>query len=413
MLTELRIKNFAIIDQLALNFEAGLITFTGETGAGKSIILDALDTLLGSRADSTFVRSGVEYALVEATFTVPPAVSQPVHAILTQEELLDDPKSVMLGREIRRDSRNIARVNGRIVNVSVLRAIGQHLVDLHGQSEHLSLLNVHQHLQLLDRYTDIKESSDQYKTSYRQWSADQRELKSLRKREQETAQRIDLLTYQVAEIEAAKRNLPERIFQQEYMAEFLEDAGQVFRRVIDATTAEPRESGDGVSVGVDWGKHEDFTVISVVDRDGRMVGWERFNQIDYTVQLGRLEAVIDRYAPSQIVAESNSMGEPLVEQLQRRYGNVTGFKTTNQSKATLIEDLALAFERGEVAIFNEPVLVNELQAFEMSRLPSGMIRYAAPQGMHDDTVISLALAWHGLKRLRPAVLERTSNPFYG
>ncbi len=204
MLTELRIKNFAIIDQLTLNFEAGLITFTGETGAGKSIILDALDTLLGSRADSTFVRSGVEYALVEATFTIPPAVSQPVHTILAQEELLDDPKSVVLGREIRRDSRNIARVNGRIVNVSVLRAIGQHLVDLHGQSEHLSLLNVHQHLRLLDRYTDIKESSDQYKTSYRQWSADQRELKSLRKREQETAQRIDLLTYQAAEIEAAK-----------------------------------------------------------------------------------------------------------------------------------------------------------------------------------------------------------------
>jgi len=204
MLTELRIKNFAIIDQLALNFEAGLITFTGETGAGKSIILDALDTLLGSRADSTFVRSGVEYALVEATFTIPPAVSQPVHAILAQEELLDDPKSVVLGREIRRDSRNIARVNGRIVNVSVLRAIGQHLVDLHGQSEHLSLLNVHQHLRLLDRYTDIKVCSDQYKISYRQWSTDQRELKSLRKREQETAQRIDLLTYQAAEIEAAK-----------------------------------------------------------------------------------------------------------------------------------------------------------------------------------------------------------------
>jgi DNA repair protein RecN (Recombination protein N) len=204
MLTELRIKNFAIIDQLALNFEAGLITFTGETGAGKSIILDALDTLLGSRADSTFVRSGVEYALVEATFTIPPTISQPVHAILAQEELLDDPKSVVLGREIRRDSRNVARVNGRTVNVSVLRAIGQHLVDLHGQSEHLSLLNVHQHLQLLDRYTDIKESSDQYKTSYRQWRADQHELKSLRIREQETTQRIDLLTYQVAEIEAAK-----------------------------------------------------------------------------------------------------------------------------------------------------------------------------------------------------------------
>lgn len=216
-----------------------------------------------------------------------------------------------------------------------------------------------------------------------------------------------------AEIEAARRNLPERIFKQEYEAEFLEDAGQVFRKVIDAATAEPRESGDGCVIGVDWGKHEDFTVVTVLDQDGRMVKWERFNQIDYTVQLGRLESIISNYRSSRVVAESNAMGEPLVEQLHRKYGNVTGFRTTNQSKATLIEDLALAFERGEVAIFNEPVLVNELQAFEMNRLPSGMIRYAAPQGMHDDTVISLALAWHGLRRLRPAVLERASNPFYG
>jgi len=204
MLTELRIKNFAIIDQLALKFDAGLITFTGETGAGKSIILDALDTLLGSRADTTFVRSGDEYALIEATFTIPPSVSIPIHAILAREELLDDLNSVVLGREIHRDSRNIARINGRTVSVSLLRSIGQYLIDLHGQSEHLSLLNLKQHLPLLDRYTDIKEASDQYGHSYRQWRAIQNELKSLRRNEQETAQRIDLLTYQVAEIEASR-----------------------------------------------------------------------------------------------------------------------------------------------------------------------------------------------------------------
>jgi len=204
MLTELRIKNFAIIDQLALKFEAGLITFTGETGAGKSIILDALDTLLGSRADSTYVRSGDEYALIEATFTIPPSVSKPIHAILSSEELLDDPNCVVLGREIHRDSRNVARINGRNVSVGLLRAIGQHLVDLHGQSEHLSLLNVKQHLPLLDRFTDIKEASNQYGISYRQWHTIQNELKSLRRNEQEMAQRVDLLTYQIAEIEAAK-----------------------------------------------------------------------------------------------------------------------------------------------------------------------------------------------------------------
>lgn len=215
------------------------------------------------------------------------------------------------------------------------------------------------------------------------------------------------------EIAEAKRTLPERIFRQEYMAEFIEDSGTVFRRVLEAATATPRSRGKCAAIGVDWGKHDDFTVLTAIDPEGRMIAWDRFNQIDYTVQLGRLGAMIDQYQPDHIVPEMNSMGEPLVEQLQRRYGNVHGFQTTNQSKAQIIEDLVLAFERGDISIFNEPVLINELQAFEMDRLPSGMIRYAAPQGIHDDAVISLGLAWHGLKRLKTAALELSANPFYG
>ena len=215
------------------------------------------------------------------------------------------------------------------------------------------------------------------------------------------------------EIDEAQRTLPERIFRQEYLAEFIEDSGTVFRRVREATTATPKKRSACAAIGIDWGKHNDFTVLTAIDPDGRMIAWDRFNQIDYAVQLGRLEAMIDQYQPRMIVPEMNSMGEPLVEQLQRKHGNVHGFRTTNQSKAQLVEDLVLAFERGEIGIFDEPILVNELQAFELDRLPSGMIRYAAPDGMHDDAVISLGLAWHGLKRLRPAVLQVQANPFYG
>jgi hypothetical protein len=136
----------------------------------------------------------------------------------------------------------------------------------------------------------------------------------------------------------------------------------------------------------------------------QMVAMDRFNQIDYSVQRGRLQALAERYHVESIIAESNSMGEPIIEQLQRDGLPVRGFQTTNATKAAAIEALALAFERGELAILNDPVLVGELQAYEMDRLPSGMVRYSAPEGMHDDTVMALALMWQGMADSGPLVL---------
>jgi len=123
---------------------------------------------------------------------------------------------------------------------------------------------------------------------------------------------------------------------------------------------------------------------------------DRFNQIDYVVQRARLEALAGRYNPGTIIAESNAMGEPIIEQLQRDGLPVRGFTTTNASKAQAIEALALAFEQGTITILNDPVLIGELQAYEMKRSPSGMATYSAPEGMHDDTVMSLAMAWQGM-----------------
>jgi phage terminase large subunit-like protein len=199
------------------------------------------------------------------------------------------------------------------------------------------------------------------------------------------------------EIEAARLSLPDRVFRQEYLAEFIDDAGGVFRNVIACATATATAPYDGQFVyGVDWGKHSDFTVISVLDMSTRqMVAMDRFNQIDYAVQVGRLKALAERYRPTVIIAERNSMGEPLIEMLQRDDMPVRAFTTSNASKAQIVDGLALAFERGDVGIINDPVLIGELQAYEMERLPSGMLRYSAPDGMHDDCVMSLALAWHG------------------
>jgi DNA repair protein RecN (Recombination protein N) len=204
MLTELRIVNFAIIQQLKLEFVDGLVIFTGETGAGKSIILDALEAVLGGRAETTTIRTGVDRAQVEATFKLAPAVRGPVHALLAAEDLLDDPDYVTLGRDIRSNGPNTARINGRTVTASLQREVGGYLVDIHGQSEHLSLLRVRNHLNLLDSFAGIEDLLTDYSVTYDQLQTVREQLRTLRQSEQDAAQRTDMLTFQIQEIDTAK-----------------------------------------------------------------------------------------------------------------------------------------------------------------------------------------------------------------
>jgi phage terminase large subunit-like protein len=201
-----------------------------------------------------------------------------------------------------------------------------------------------------------------------------------------------------SEIEAARLGLPERIFSQEFLAQFLDDAGGVFRRVMEAATATAQGGAIGgheYAFGVDWGRTGDFTAVAVLDvTHSEIVALDRFNQIDYSLQLARLTALYERFRPRAIVAEANSMGQPLIEQLQAAGLPVVPFTTTAASKQIAVDALALAFERGALRIIPDPTLIAELQAYEAERLPSGMLRYGAPSGMHDDTVMALMLAWH-------------------
>lgn len=204
--------------------------------------------------------------------------------------------------------------------------------------------------------------------------------------------------------ELAQDRVSERTYQQEWLAQFVDD-GSIFRNVQAAATAteQPRIDGHLYVMGCDWGKYNDYTVLTVIDATAhRMVALERFNQIDYQLQLGRVQSLASRYNPEVIIAEKNAMGDPIIEQLYYQHNlPVQPFTTTNASKAKIIDALSLAFERGRLAIFNSPVLIGELQAYEAQRLPGGLLRYSAPDGMHDDMVISLALAWHGAQWANP------------
>lgn len=203
MLIELRIENFAIIHKLQIRFEQGLVVFTGETGAGKSIILDAIEAVLGGRAEVADIRTGSARAHIEASFQLDQAVRGPLIALLAAEDLLDDPNTVVLSREIRQEGRNTARINGRMVTASLQREIGAYLVDIHGQSEHLSLLHVRNHRLLLDNFADVGEVLPEYQRVYQKFQAVRQQRNNLLQDEREAARRTEMLTYQIQEIEAA------------------------------------------------------------------------------------------------------------------------------------------------------------------------------------------------------------------
>ena len=203
MLTELRIRDFAIIQEVSLRLGAGFVVFTGETGAGKSIIIDAIEMILGGRAEASMIRTDAAAALIEGAFQLNPANGEELQALLESEGLRDEPTALTLGREIRREGRSICRVNGRTVSLGLMRAIGELLVDVHGQSEHLSLLRVKEHLNLLDRYAQTEVLRQQFQQAFGTLLAVRRELAELRERERDAARRSEMLAFQINEIQAA------------------------------------------------------------------------------------------------------------------------------------------------------------------------------------------------------------------
>jgi DNA repair protein RecN (Recombination protein N) len=205
VLSELRIRDLAIIDELDLTFGPGFNVLTGETGAGKSIIIDAVNLLLGDRASQEVVRAGADRTEVEGTFTLTAALAARLAPLLAENALEGDQSDMlMLAREVRANGRSVARVNGRAVATALLAEIAQHLVDVHGQGEHLSLLREREHVGLLDRYAGLDAERAAVADLVRRLRAVRRDLESLRQDERERARRIDLLSYQVEEIGAAR-----------------------------------------------------------------------------------------------------------------------------------------------------------------------------------------------------------------
>lgn len=210
MLRELSIRNFAIIDDLTVSFSDGLTVLTGETGAGKSIIIDAVHLLAGGRGSQEFIRHGARKAELGGLFQIAHD-DHPIYAKLEEAGLEAEEGTIILRRDLNDNGKSVCRINGKLVPLSVLRDIGGSLIDIHGQHENQELMDEKHHIHLLDyfAYEELKDVQERYSQLYNSYRALKREVQALNLDEQRTAQRIDLYQFQINELEEAALQLDE------------------------------------------------------------------------------------------------------------------------------------------------------------------------------------------------------------
>ncbi|MCZ8537966.1 DNA repair protein RecN [Paenisporosarcina quisquiliarum] len=247
MLKELSIKNFAIIEEVSVSFSDGLTVLTGETGAGKSIIIDAVHLLAGGRGSQEFIRHGAKKAELEGLFFIQNA-QHPVFQKLQDVGIEADDDSVILRRDINDHGKSVCRVNGKLVTIAILREIGGSLIDIHGQHESQELMDERLHISLLDQFagSKIHRAKESYNGLYQRYIKLKKELASVSDNEQQIAQRIDLYQYQINEIDAMQliENEDEEL---QMERKKFQNYHKTFERISAAY-----EALNGESKGLDW-----------------------------------------------------------------------------------------------------------------------------------------------------------------
>lgn len=247
MLNELSIRNFAIIESLSVSFNKGLTVLTGETGAGKSIIIDAIHLLVGSRGSAEFVRHGEDKAEIEGLFFIE-GEQHPCYAKAAEFGIEIEDGMIVLRRDISASGKSVCRINGKLVTIAVLREVGSSLIDIHGQHEHQELMDETRHINLLDQFgaEEILPALSEYQHVYRSFEQTQKKLKSLSENEQQMAHRLDLIQFQHDEIQSA--NL--RINEDEELSEEKHKLGN-FERIFDSIQTS-YSALQGEQKGLDW-----------------------------------------------------------------------------------------------------------------------------------------------------------------
>lgn len=319
MLKELSIKNFAIIDELTVSFEEGLTVLTGETGAGKSIIIDAVHLLCGGRGSQEFIRHGAKKAELEGLFII----TNPKHSVFQKMQdvgLEIEEESIILRRDINDSGKSICRVNGKLVTIGILREIGASLIDIHGQHESQELMDEKAHIHLLDQFAGeklkiVKESYKELFTKYKKWKKD---LATLTENEQQIAHKIDLYTFQVEEIEDANLVIGEEEKLQEERKK-LQNFHKVFDKMSSAYEAILSESKGLDYIGSAMTDLQDISEI-----DNKMLELsENVSSAFYILQDAayQLKSELDKmeYDSNQLQQVEDRLA--FIQTLKRKYGS--------------------------------------------------------------------------------------------
>lgn len=359
MLAELHIRNFAIIDELTLRLGRGFNVLTGETGAGKSIIVDAVALLLGGRADAEVVRAEAGFALVEGIFALDAQAQAEIAPMLADNGLEGEGDTLILSREVRREQRNVCRVNGRAVSLRQFQTVGEMLIDIHGQGDHLSLLRVREHINFLDRYAGLMPLREEAATLVRSLRAARRELQSLQQDERELARRMELLQYQVSEINAAALRTGE---EEELMQERVRLANaEQLQTLAEEGYGRLYESGDEQQSAIDLVGQVEQNLTGLVRYDAK---WETWLQAlrDAQAQLEELARELRAYSdgmefnPARLAKVEERLN--LFYNLKRKYGaTVEDVLAFGERAARELETITHSEER-----------IAELQAEEESLL---------------------------------------------
>lgn len=348
LLSELSIKNFAIIEALSISFEKGLTVLTGETGAGKSIIIDAIHLLIGGRGSAEFVRHDEEKAEIEGLFQLDdhhPCYRKAMELGIEIEEGM-----VVLRRDISRTGKSVCRINGKLVTISTLREIGSTLVDIHGQLEHQELMDETRHLKLLDQFglEEISLSLEEYQQVFRRYEHTLQNLTSLSKNDQQTAHRLDLIQFQFEEIQKADLKLHE----DEELVEEKRKLGN-FERVFEAIQSS-YNALNGEQKGLDWigmvmGHLEDAAALDSNYKETFETVSNCFYQLEDATHLLGNELEGLEYDPQRINEIEDRLNE--INHLKRKYG-----KTINE-----IVEYAAKIEEEIETLLNKETHIDQLE----------------------------------------------------
>ena len=353
MLLQLSISNLALIDAMSIDFAPGMNVMTGETGAGKSIVVDAVNLVLGERADRDLIANGKQKARVEAVFDI--ADNQKVKALLEELSLESDEDTASISRELTSAGKNICRINGTVVPLQTLRQVSAQLLDIHGQHEHQLLLDSKNHISYLDEYAadEIHPLLERCQTAYAAWRSCAQKLTRLRRSISEREQRIDMLHFQLEELKNARlvENEEDELERQKV---FYRNAGKIMAAFDEACELLDTGSGRDNSSAVELLREGVRALSPVATLDSRYEAvFARLDSLCYEVEdaVGELSSLREEMDYDEQEAERVESRLDLLRRLNRKYGATTGemirYRDKIAAELSELEDSDEAMERLE------------------------------------------------------------------